>query len=283
MIQPVLRYHHQQARGVTACAWSPDGSRLAVSHLPQQLQLWDPASGSLLRSWPTPSTDWLTWSPDGSLLLSSSEVWDAHTGQLLLRLHSTPLALSPDGTILACDTSTALLLQDPRHGLFLERLPLPDPTSSIATCAWSPDGSLLAAYCDLDYPYGAIFLWQVSTGQLLLRLRDHVGAPSALAWSPDGSLLASSSDDGSLSLWNPRSGQLLLRLSHPRSISSLAWSPDGSLLASSSNDGSLSLWNPHSGQLLLRLSHSRSISSLAWSPDGSLLASGDSNGSLSLW
>jgi WD40 repeat protein len=65
--------------------------------------------------------------------------------------------------------------------------------------AFSPDGRRLAAGAGDDK--GIITLWDAASGQEALTLRGHNGAIVRLAFSADGRFLASSSNDGSVKLW----------------------------------------------------------------------------------
>ncbi|MBL8990225.1 MAG: PD40 domain-containing protein, partial [Phycisphaerae bacterium] len=88
-------------------AWSPDGTRIAVSTRQPAMRLYDAASGSLIREFDAPpSAPWtVIFSPDGRHVLSGSwdrsiGVWNVETGRLERRLEGhrglvTALAFRP--------------------------------------------------------------------------------------------------------------------------------------------------------------------------------------------
>ena len=112
-----------------------------------------------------------------------------------------------------------------------------------------------------------------------------IGAVSSFAWDPGGKTLATGNTDGTLSLWDASSGQLLWTLQvNAGAIYSVAWSSDNTTLASGGRDKTVSLWRMGSSQALQTLSgHLDSISSLAWNPNGKILASGSSDDTIKLW
>jgi WD40 repeat protein/serine/threonine protein kinase len=138
---------------------------------------------------------------------------------------------------------------------------------------FSPDGRRLAA--SEGGPDNSNFLkvWDTSTGEELLTLKEYA---SALALSPDGTRLAASIDgyDGT-KVWDVSTGEELLALSgHSARFSCNAFSPDGTQLATASGDTMLKVWDARTGTELHTLDgHNGPVLDVTFSPDGNLLAS----------
>jgi len=99
-------------------------------------------------------------------------------------------------------------------------------------------------------------------------LQDHLGAVWSIAFSADGCILASSSNDGSIKLWNVSMDEVLQTLTgHSKAVYSVAFSPDGRILASGSNDETVKLWNVDTGQVLQTLQgHEGKVHSVVFHP-----------------
>lgn len=128
---------------------------------------------------------------------------------------------------------------------------------------------------------GKIVVWKIDKKGEFLKMQAHTSANSEqvrdLAFSPNGKLLASASDDNTIRLWNPRTGDLIRTLeAHSDNVTSVAISPDGKLLASGSDDKTVKLWNLETGnEITTFLGHTNYVQDVAFSPDGHFLVSGD--------
>ena len=93
----------------------------------------------------------------------------------------------------------------------------------------------------------AILLWDAATGSLV----KEIGCSSCInyiVFSPGGQVIASDSENGTVGLWDVKTGQELRRLAeNSKLVTSVVFLPDGNLLASGSStpegEGMIHLWN----------------------------------------
>src|SRR5438874_1460612 len=129
-----------------------------------------------------------------------------------------------------------------------------------------------------------------------LELREPHRSPiTSVEWSPDGSILATGSYDGTVKLWEPRTGgqdperdsqQLTVRHTfvHRRLVNGVRWSRSGRLLASSSADHSCRIWDVDRLVCVgVLVRHTDDVNSMAWSPDDSHLATVSEDGTGRFW
>jgi RNA polymerase sigma factor (sigma-70 family) len=242
------------------------------------------------------------FTPNGRQLVAAdggmgASVWDADTGRPLRMLsrqdlhRAASIALTPDGRTAAVGTGTGVIhLFDFLTGLSVKRLS--EQREAVISLAFSPDGKLLAAGSDFDYPRrhgedNPILLWDADTGKERRRFSGHKDTVHCVAFAPDGKTLASGGGryDTTLRLWDVATGtQVCQGTGHGGELWSLAFSPDGQTIATASMDKTIRLWDPATGKEKARLTgHREDVMAVAFSPDGKFLASGSFDRTLRLW
>jgi len=124
-------------------------------------------------------------------------------------------------------------------------------------------------------------------GQLVMTLTGHEGTVTSVVYSPDGLFLASGSTDGTMRIWDTRTGEQTMPplLSDCGYVLCVAFAPDGTTVASGTQSGAVCMWrlldSPASLQRLR--GHSEWVHSIAFSPNRPLLASASRDHSVRLW
>jgi WD40 repeat protein len=148
------------------------------------------------------------------------------------------LAISPDGTTLAC------ALREP--GLLLwdlagrkERKPAPQPPAKPCTVlGYAADSKTLAGIVG-----PSIHLWDTSTGAVR-ELEGHTDEVRSIAFFPDGKRLLSGGKDGIVRPWDVTAGEQRGQFEWGIGfINCVAIAPDGKTAAAGGNKGNIVLWN----------------------------------------
>jgi len=116
-------------------------------------------------------------------------------------------------------------------------------------------------------------------------LRGHEGWIGRIGWSPEGRRIASPSEDGTIRIWDAKTGEEIRVLTgHEGPVWSVAWSADGGRIASGGADKTVRLWDAGSGKLLATLEgHERTVYSVSWSAEGRRLVSGSKDNTIRGW
>ncbi|XP_037690358.1 telomerase protein component 1 isoform X2 [Choloepus didactylus] len=258
---------------VSCCSFSTDGGSLATGGRDRSLLCWDvrtPKAPILIRSFLACHRDWVTgcaWTKDSLLVSCSSDgsvgLWDPELGLQLGQFRGHQSAVSAvvaveehvvsvgrDGNLKVWDHQGVELTSIPAHA---------GPISHCAAAqeprvAGQPGSELLVVTIGLD---GATRLWHPLLVFQTHTFLGHSGPVSAAAVSETSGLLLTTSEDGSVRLWQvPNEAevtQLLKKQFFPlpddtyiprglAAITAVAWAPDGSMAVSGNQSGELILW-----------------------------------------
>ncbi|KAK3811514.1 MAG: WD40-repeat-containing domain protein [Linnemannia elongata] len=272
---------------IFSLACSPDGRWIASGHDEGNVRLWDMVSGSpgpVLQGH-TARVKGIAFSPDGQLIATSSwdrrvMLWDASTGDTIsvFEGHSDILwdvAFSPDGrTIASASDDRTLRLWEVNSSR--SSIETRDQIGDAVKVAYSPDGlSVLSVgrhriIRQSDATTGA-------SGSVLYEIPNPESI-STLAFSADGNRIAIGSKDGSVRLWDRRTGAAGPVLEgHLSAVGLLACSTCGRWIASSDDDGIVRLSDLHDKEQQYVLvetggGYSNSINVLKFSPTGHQIA-----------
>jgi WD40 repeat protein/serine/threonine protein kinase len=194
--------------------FTPDAKHVIAGGSGQVIDVWDAATGSFIRSLPGHDAEVaaISFNNDGSRMVSATPLlkntiilWDTANYQQLDVISgevapgvATGVALSPDGTSIACGGAgapTVVLMNVATK----ERREFAGHTARVLSLVFSPDGRILAtggSDCTIK-------LWDVATGKALRTLRGHTGSIDSLDFNHNGTQLVSASRrDNTVKVWD---------------------------------------------------------------------------------
>jgi WD40 repeat protein len=217
--------------------FSPDGRLLAACHLGDVTVggFWNPLDGSIERKIYEPSgvgCSAMAFTSDGALFLRfvnrdfkdarytltaySTETWRLVWGLRLDAFQAVSLTISPDGTMAALGGYA--LVQPRRDEIYIVNLPRHTigrtiESDSVGPMAWSPDGTRIAVAGDQH-----VDMFDVRTGQALVRATLTNAAKMNIRYTPDGRYLVESDMNGrdtglGLRIWDSKREKLLQEVS----------------------------------------------------------------------
>jgi WD40 repeat protein/serine/threonine protein kinase len=280
------------SEGITAVAWSPNGSVIASGsgYSSGPIRLWDAASGNHIGELKGHTT-WiceLIFSRDSQRLYSSSadqtiRIWDVEQQQCLTTLHGNTdevygLALSPDGTTLASASKDGVIAFWDAYPHPEEEQPRVIDLDQCASPAFSPDSRVLAAQQE-----GIVRLFDLSTSKEIDKIPELGYDVSTVAYSPDERLLVSGSLNGRIRVWYYPERRLLREVGDSNApINFSAFRSDGMRFFSINAKGEAIWWDTLTWQQVgtFILEPEFVSSAKAVSPDGRFAAASTGVGSV---
>jgi len=156
-----------------------------------------------------------------------------------------------------------------------------DELARLDPAAADPDGLATRARQQLE-PQIVRLPRHTQVDHQLLQLA-HAGEVNAVAFSPDGTRLATGSGDGTVRVWDVRTGEPQLEVAHAEFVLSVAFSSGGTRLATGSGDGTARVWDAVTGEPLLDVAHGEWVHAAVFNRQGTLLATAGRDGTARLW
>ncbi|RIK56925.1 MAG: hypothetical protein DCC57_02565 [Chloroflexi bacterium] len=283
----LLRVDEGHTGAVTAVVFTPDGSQVisAGSDGDHTVRLWGTTSAAPVRvlTGHTGGVQAAVFTADGTGALTgacdqTARLWHLDSGAEIhtfgghLDTCITLAAVSADGVYGLTGTGAEARLWR-LAGRKLVRT-INGHSYALRAVGFSPDGTqVLTAGQDLNpasclRDCGSVKLWDVTTGELRLRLTQPTGVYAA-AFSPDGGRILTGDTEGTVRLWNASDGALLgVYGGHKQWVNAVAFSPDGARFLSGSADGTAFLWETAGGAILHIYTHAGPVTDVAFRADG---------------
>jgi WD40 repeat protein len=229
----------------------------------------------------------ITWSPDGTRLISDCEdrimfLWDIDLGKSIHNfttfLHYHSVAWSPDGNLIAYALSDySVRLCDANATNYPEIQRLDGQPLWIKSIDWSPDSRMIASGGNGR----DVVIWDTSSA-VIQTLKGHSNVITKVRWSKDGDKLASVDEGGNLIIWDFDGGSADRTLqAHQGEALCLAWSPDDTRIATGGSDNLVKIWDVDAGNVVNTFSdHLGPVNAIDWDITGLRLASGDEEGKI---
>jgi WD40 repeat protein len=153
--------------------------------------------------------------------------------------------------------------------LYGERVVMKGHTGGVLIVVVSPDGKRVVSGPAGGSTDTVARVWEVETGKELFQIKGHTGSVHGLAWSKDGKHILSGSADGTLRLWDAKTGKSLKTITVGQNVLFVALTPDGKKAVSCGSETTVRVWDLEQGkQIASNDDNTGAVQSVAMLPDG---------------
>ena len=244
----------QYRYGIFAVSWSPDGTHIA----------WGDMNGdTFVSNWnvaePSNALDSVKKPKYSCTNNAIQQEWDPITSRIVNFTQQVwkpvlDIAWSPDSSqiVSACPSSNTLQIHNANTGQAMITYNQSD--TAMFYVDWSPDGKSIASVGEDN----TVRVWKANNGQNIFTykppgklgdaFRGIFNSIDSISWSPDSSQIASSSEDGTVQVWNAFTGDNIttyrghITNDVPYPVLRVAWSPIGDRIASTGTDETVQVW-----------------------------------------
>ncbi|KAI0040255.1 WD40 repeat-like protein [Auriscalpium vulgare] len=162
----------------------------------------------------------------------------------------------------------------------------PEHRQSVFTVATHPTAPLAVSGGEDETGY----IWDVTSGEIVVKLTGHTDSVSASGFSSDGEMVATGGMDGRVRVWRRvgtadyKTWEFLTELQGADEVMWLRWHPKGPVLLAGSNDSTVWLWQlPTGNTMQVFAGHSGPVQCGEFTPDGKRIVTADADNNLCYW
>jgi WD40 repeat protein len=284
---------------VVDCAWSADGTALAIAGGEGKVALARNLDRALARDATGAfalevvgehllGTLAVAWQPRGKVFATAGQdgaiaLWD-ESGKPVKRWKPAPtvtqaLCFSPDGATLASAAGKTVTLWSPAGDKIHAFAPA---TTSAMALAFDRPGTDLGVALN-----GEIAVHRIEKSRYETRRYKWPAASLTVNFSGNGRFLASGMADGSVHFWNRSTGKDSQMRGYEGKVELVAWSDNSRYLATCTGN-EIILWDfsgrgPEGTKPVVLSGHTERVDAFAWQPGGEHIVSGGRDWRLTLW
>lgn len=291
---------------ITCMAFSSDKKWLATGNSEGLVQVWDIAKGQeIARMLSDGKVTNIAVSSDKKLVIlsglnNSVDVWDIENGNIVNNIYLEgsldSFIASPDGETIAAMTlldngDWVIVIQDISTGFEKFRI-LTDTGNPITPLAFDTSGNLLAIYDVNKNNEAIVFIWDINLKKEIAKFVSNTSGNwvNTVQFSNNGLLVSSGDRQGSVHVWNIKTGEELFQATMGLPVLNLSFSLNDEYLIGANFcwregvcDTSISIWEINSGQEIANIQEPGGIYDLDISPNGKYFASAGGDKTARIW